>query len=133
MIAGVIAGVIAGSTLVGTAFAAPRVLTAAANNGYGMMRSLETSTTFVRPTLEQMTAFMNAYRNADGSIDVTRMHNDVATGQVTPPHMSRTPRAGGTVQRPTGPASSRGYGMMGSPRTGSGVPSAGYGMMGSSY
>jgi hypothetical protein len=137
---GVAAGVLAGTTLMGTAFAAPRILTgtAGSGSGSGMMRSIDTSSTFVRPSIADMNAFMNQYRDAAGKIDVTRMHADVAAGKVKPPCTTATGQgAGASAQRQRG-RTGTGYGMMGSGAsgtTGAGASATtpGYGMMGSTY
>jgi hypothetical protein len=130
--AGMFAGLIAGTMLVGTAFAAPRMMTTQAFSGYGMMRSFDTSGTFDAPAIAEMNAFMNQYRTANGSIDVNRMHADVVSGKVTPPHMqgasgtgSASKSQGGRTSYRRGPAMMQGY----APSSGS----TGYGMMGSTY
>jgi len=101
--AGMFAGLIAGTTLVGTAVAAPRMMTTPAFSGYGMMRSLDTSGTFGTSVLAEMNAFMDQYRTANGSIDVNRMHADVVSGKVTPPFrgMMGSLGASGTFDAPT--------------------------------
>ena len=121
--AGVIAGLIAGTTLMGTAVAAPRLVAAPAAYGYGMMRSFETSGALVGPTLAEMQSLMNRYRTSSGGIDVARMRIDVASGKVTPPCFSGTKRSGNTAGLSVAPTSPRrAYGMM--PRT---APNSGYG------
>jgi hypothetical protein len=130
--AGMFAGLIAGTMLVGTAVAAPRMMTTPAFTGYGMMRSFDTSGTFGTSVLDEMNSFMDQYRTANGSVDVNRMHTDVVSGKVTPPHMqgmSRTGGAskfqGGRTSYRRGPAIMQGYAPSSS--------STGYGMMGSNY
>jgi hypothetical protein len=130
--AGMFAGLIAGTMLVGTAFAAPRMMTTPAFSGYGMMRSFDTSGTFDAPVIAEMNALMNQYRTANGSIDVNRMHADVVSGKVTPPHMQGAPGTGsasksqgGRTSYRRGPAMMQGYAPSSS--------STGYGMMGSTY
>jgi len=131
--AGMLAGIVAGTMIVGTAFAAPNVLASPAFNGYGMMRSVNTSGTFDVPTIAEMNTFMNQYRTANGSIDVNRMHADVASGKVTPTCLTGNPstkgassqsQAGQTSYR-RGPAMMQGLSTDGS--------SASYKLMGSTY
>jgi len=83
--AGMFAGLIAGTMLVGTAVAAPRMMTTPAFSGYGMMRSSNTSGAFSTSVLAEMNSFMDQYRTSNGSIDVNRMHADVVSGKVTAP------------------------------------------------
>ena len=130
--AGMFAGLIAGTMLVGTAVAAPRMMATPAFNGYGMMRSLDTSGTFDVPTIAEMNSFMNQYRTANGSIDVNRMHADVTSGKVTPPHMQGASGTGNASKAQGGRTSyRRGLAMMqGLSSNGS---STGYNMMGSTY
>jgi len=130
--AGMFAGLIAGTMLVGTAVAAPRMMTTPAFGGYGMMRSFDAEGTFDAPTIAEMNSFMDQYRTSDGSIDVNRMHADVVSGKVTPPHMqgawgtgSASKSQGGRTSYGRGPAMMQGYAPRGS--------STGYGMMGSTY
>ena len=130
--AGMFAGLIAGTMLVGTAVAAPRMMTTPAFGGYGMMRSFDTSGTFGTSVLAEMNSFMDQYRTSNGSIDVNRMHADVTSGRVTPSHMrgasgtgSASKSQGGRTSYRRGPAMMQGYAPRGS--------STGYGMMGSSY
>lgn len=130
--AGVFAGVIAGTTLLGSAFAAPRSMPFAAFDGYSMMRSAVSSDTFGRPITAEMQAFMDRYRDATGRIDMYRMHTDVVEGRVRSP---RHPRVQSPAGRPTRfqgmNITPRGYGMMGgrtAPAQGSGN-----GMMGGTY
>lgn len=129
---GVLAGLVAGVTLLGTAFAAPRMLANAGFSPYSMMRSFETSGTFRYPSLSSMLSFMDGYRKSDGSIDLGRMHADVTSGKVKPPCITGSK---GTTSTPTpqGRRSSRTYGpsMMGG-WTQNGT-STGYGMMGRNY
>ena len=129
---GMFAGLVAGTLLVGTAVAAPRMMTTPSYGGYGMMRSFDTSDTFDASVLAEMNSFMDQYRRVNGSIDVNRMHSDVTSGTVTPPHMrgesgsanASKAQSGRTSYR-RGPAMMQGYTPSGSP--------TGYGMMGSNY
>ena len=126
------AGLVAGTLLVGTAVAAPRMMTTPSYIGYGMMRSFSTSGTFDAPAIVEMNSFMDQYRTSNGSIDVNRMHSDVTSGKVTSPHMRGTSgsanaskaQSGWTSYR-RGPAMMQGLSSDGS--------SAGYNMMGSIY
>ncbi len=115
IVAGAIAGVVAGATLMGAAFAAPQGLGAAAPAVYRMMGSAVTSAAAGIPTVADMQAFMSRYRTSSGAIDMNRMHADVTGGKVTPPCVSGSRRSAG--------ASS----------SGQAAPGAGYGMMGGSY
>lgn len=129
--AGMFAGLIAGTMLVGTAVAAPRMMTTPAFSGYGMMRSFDAEGTFDAPAIAEMNAFMGQYRTANGSIDVNRMHSDVVSGKVTPPHMQGASRTGGASKSQGGRTSyRRGPAMMQGYAPSS---STGYGMMGSNY
>ena len=133
--AGVVAGVIVGTTLMGSAFAAPRMLSNPQSIGYRMMGSSTATGTADGSVLSQMQSFMDRYRDANGRIDMFRMHNDVVSGKVTPPRHNRALRPRGSSARPsTGTPSVRGYGMMGgtAPVQGSGS-GYGYGMMGGTY
>lgn len=130
--AGMFAGLIAGTMLVGTAVAAPRMMTTPGYSGYGMMRSFDTSGTFGTSVLAEMNSFMDQYRTSNGSIDVNRMHSDVTSGKVTPPHMraasgsaNASKTQGGRTSYRRGPAMMQGLS--------SGGSSAGYNMMGSTY
>lgn len=125
IVAGAIAGLVAGTTLVGAAFAAPRMMTSAGTSGYGMMRSLgSVSTTAVA----DMNSFMDRYRAADGTIDFNRMHSDVASGSVTMPHVGSTSRSGRTPRGRSGSTwATPGSNMM------NGGYGTGYNMMGSTY
>lgn len=120
-------GLVAGATLIGAAFAAPRMMAGRAAYGYGMMSGYSGSAVAGTPSIADMNAFMDGYRNADGSIDVGRMHADVASGAVRMPHALG-------AQRDRSDAPQRGRGMMSAPGAdgGSGY-GYGYGMMGSSY
>ena len=102
--AGTVAGLIAGTMLMGAAFASPQRSSISPFGGYNMMNSIDGTGTFQRPGIAEMRTFMDSYRTTTGAIDMNRMHSDVVSGKVTPPHMSR--------RNPTG-ASGRGYGMMG--------------------
>jgi hypothetical protein len=126
ILAGMLAGIVAGALLVGTAVAAPRMMTRPAFDSYGMMRSFDAS----GPTLAEMNSFMDQYRTAAGSIDVARMHADVTSGKITSPHMWGTPGSapksnGGRASYRRGSSMMRGYTPNGS--------STGYNMMGSTY
>lgn len=130
--AGVVAGLVAGTTLMGAAFAAPRLTAVPATYGYTMMRSFDTSGAFAAPTYQKMLEFMNQYRTASGGFDVARMHADVTGGKVTPPCVTRGTATGsqGSASTSTSSQTARpqiGYRMMGG--------SAGYGypMMGGLY
>lgn len=129
---GMFAGLIAGTMLVGTAVAAPRLMTAPVFNGYGMMRSFETSGAFDAPTVAEMNSFMNRYLTTDGSIDVNRMHADVVTGKVVPPCLdgdSASENSSATQGAPTlTPGDSATM-----PGLSSNGSSTGYNMMGSTY
>jgi hypothetical protein len=130
---GILAGLVAGATLVGTAFAAPRIMASPAFDTYGMMRSYDTSGTFDVPSIAEMNSFMNRYRTSAGAIDINRMHSDVTSGKVTPPCLdgaARTKSAPGSRAGRTSPL--LGSGMMNgvSSDGGSGL---GYGMMNSTY
>ena len=129
---GMFAGLIAGTMLVGTAVAAPRMMDNAGYGGYGMMRSLGASGTFDPATVAEMNSFMDQYRKADGSIDVNRMHSDVTSGKVTPPCAGGTSSAGQTT---TSQGGRRSYGRGPAMMQGlwSSASSTGYGMMGSTY
>jgi hypothetical protein len=105
--AGVAAGLIAGTVLMGAAFAAPRALSEPAFSGYRMMGSVGTSSTAIGPTIGQMQTFMNQYRTPSGGIDMNRMRSDVASGKVIPPCVTGLPQGAG----PSG--TSAGYVMMG--------------------
>ncbi len=129
--AGMFAGLIAGTMLVGTAVAAPR-MTTPGFNGYGMMSSFDAEGTFDAPTITEMNSFMDQYRTSNGSIDVNRMHADVVSGKVTPSHMqgewgtgSGSKSQDGRISYGRGPAMMQGYAPSSS--------STGYGMMGSTY
>jgi hypothetical protein len=130
--AGLLAGIVAGTMLVGTAVAAPRMMASPANNGYRMMRALATPGTLDMPTIAEMNPFMDQYRASNGSIDVSQMHADVASGTVTPPHTKgASVIKDDSASRGGWAASRRGPAMMqGLPSTGGSI---GYGMMGSSY
>jgi hypothetical protein len=125
---GMFAGLVAGTMIVGTAVAAPRMMAAPAFNGYGMMRALETSGTFEAPTIAEMNSFMNRYRTANGSIDFNRMHADVTSGKVTPPCVTKTATQSSSTSQSSarpGPAMMRGWT--------SNAASGGYTMMGGTY
>jgi hypothetical protein len=128
---GTIAGLIAGTMLVGTAVAAPRMMATPAPNGYTMMNTNRTSDTLDRPSIAEMNAFLDRYRTSDGSLDIDRMHADVTSGKVTPPCAGGTTSTGQTTEAQggrlpyrRGPAMMQGL---------SGSSSTGYGMMGSIY
>jgi len=122
--AGTIAGLIAGTTLIGAAFAAPRAVTPFAG-GYGMMRSFGGAGT---TTVADMNSFMDQYRAADGTIDFNRMHSDVANGSITMPHIGTTSRSGrAPLNRSASTSATRGSNMM------SGGYGSGSNMMGSTY
>lgn len=130
--AGILAGLVVGATLVGTAVAAPRMMANTAFSPYSMMRSYETSGTSTGPGIADMLSFMDGYRNSDGPIDFNRMHNDVTSGKVTPPCFSSSKGAKGTSKPQTGQSSLRpGPSMMGGWTSNGG--STGYGMMGRLY
>ena len=130
--AGIVAGLIAGTMLVGTAVAAPRMMTTPGYGGYGMMRSFDTSDTFDASVLAEMNSFMDQYRRVNGSIDVNRMHSDVTSGTVTPPHMRGESGSANASKAQSGRTSyRRGPAMM--QGLSSDGDSAGYDMMGSTY
>lgn len=130
--AGVLAGLVAGVMLVGTAVAAPRMMAGTAYSGYAMMRSFATSQASDRPSIAEMNRFMNRYRTSDGSIDYNRMHSDVTSGKVTPPYLDGSAGAKSTSETRTGPGSLRRGPAMMSGWTSNDRP-AGYGMMGSTF
>jgi hypothetical protein len=121
--AGAVAGMIAGTMLMGAAFASPRVPSGSPFTGYGMMASVTATSALQNPSVAEMQAFMDSYRTTTGAIDMSRMHRDVVSGKVTPPHMSRGNSTG---------ASGRGYGMMGGTGSSVGI-GRGTGMMGGTY
>lgn len=130
--AGMFAGLIAGTMLVGTAVAAPRMMTTPGYSGYGMMRSFDTSGAFGTSVLPEMNSFMDQYRTANGSVDVNRMHSDVTSGKVAPPHMWGASGSANASKAQSGRNSyRRGPAMM--QGLSSEVGSAGYNMMGSAY
>jgi hypothetical protein len=130
--AGMFAGLIAGSLLIGTAVAAPGMMTSPAYSGYGMMRSFDRPGTFDAPTIAEMNFFMDQYRTSNGSIDINRMHADVASGKVTPPHMKGGPGTRNASKNRIGRDSyRRGPGMM-QGLSYDGGPT-GYNRMGSTY
>jgi hypothetical protein len=95
---------------------------------YGMMRSFDASQPFDVPTIAEMNSFMDQYRTSRGRIDINRMHADVVSGKVTPPHMNRLPGVEGASKSSGGRASSAaGSAMM------QNFSQNGYGMMGSNY
>ena len=104
--AGVIAGVIVATTLVGTAFAVTRDAVDAPYGRWMLPSRSDTSSVDPSGAYRGMLDFMARYRAADGSYDMFRMMGDVASGVVVPGH--RGPIAG-----------TPGYRMMGgSPFTG---------------
>ncbi len=114
IVTGVVAGLIAGASVMGAAFAAPQPLGNAAPAVYRMMESALTSATAGIPVYAEMQSFMDRYRTSSGAIDVNRMHADVTSGRVTPPCLS-----------------GRSSGASSSARSGQATPGVGYGMMGS--
>lgn len=126
--AGVCAGLIAGTTLIGTAFAGPITAAGPVFGGYGMMRSTTASGTLERPTFAEMQSFMNRYRTASG-IDFGRMRRDVSGRGATAPCLFGAQRSENTSVSPSSGSRSAGrYGMMRGV-----VPSNGNGMMGGAY
>jgi hypothetical protein len=128
---GVAAGLIAGATLMGTAFAATRDAADAPYGRWMLPSPADTSSVEASGTYRSMLDFMARYRAADGSYDMFRMMGDVASGAF--------------LGHPRGTAGTRGYRMMGgTPYTGQ-QPSAapldnttprsyrGPGMMGGTY
>jgi hypothetical protein len=114
LVAAVAAGLVAGATLMGAAYAAPKALTNPAVTGYRMMGSALTSVTAGIPTWTEMQSFMNRYRAPSGAIDMNRMHSDVTTGKVTPPCLGGRSGTSGSSATPSALAAPRtGYGMMG--------------------
>ena len=112
---GVLAGLVAGVMLVGTAFAVSRMMVAAYTGGYQMMQGYDGRGTNARVSIADMNRFMDRYRISDGSVDYNRMYADVTSGEVTPPCVTgsadaRSPR---TMMGRYG--SDTGYWMMGSP------------------
>jgi hypothetical protein len=102
--AGVFAGLIAGVTLVGTAVAAPRMMTARGANGYGTVQMIGASGTYDGSAIAEMNAFMSRYVTANGSIDMNRVRAEAADGRVNPPtiaqmnaFMSRYVKADGSI------------------------------------
>ena len=129
--AGMLAAIVAGTMLVGTAVAAPRTQQTPGFNRYGMMRSFDTSTTFDGTTFAQMNSFMSRYLT-NGGLDFNRMHADVTSGKVKPPCFGRTAGAKNAPAGRRGYASpQRGYGMMSGLTSNN--ASIGNGMMGSVY
>lgn len=127
--AGMLAGLVAGVMLVGTAVAAP-MMAGRALNAYDATRPTYAAAAFDTPSIAEMNAFMDAYRTPAGSLDVSRMRADDASGQATPPCLNTTSgaRAKGTPQaRQEEPIWARGR-MMGG--TVSNDRQATYGMMG---
>ena len=114
--AGVVAGLVAGASLMGAAFAAPQATTGAVPAIYRMMGSAVTSATAGIPTVAEMRSFMNGYRTPSGAIDMNRMHADVTSGKIAPPCVNGAKRGTGS-----------------SSQSGQSAPGAGYGMMGGSY
>lgn len=111
---GTAAGLVAGASVMGAAFAAPRALLGPATPGYRMMGSATTSGTVGIPTVAEMQTFMQKYRTSSGAVDVNRMHADVASGKVTPPCVDGSTRgAGRSSADPVGPRQGAGFGMMG--------------------
>lgn len=104
--AGIVAGLIAGTALMGAAFAAPATPTNARSGGYGMMSGAAPGGSG-HPSVARMQSFMDGYRSSDGSIDMNRMHADVTSGRVTPPC------GRGTVNSDSPAGAGTGYGMMG--------------------
>lgn len=99
--AGVIAGLVAGATLVGTAIASPNI-TGTSTPYRSMMGSYASTTSTPAPTWSQMQSFMNQYRDASGAIDYTRMHADVTSGKVKPPCVgTKASRAKGSTSGAT--------------------------------
>ncbi len=90
VVAVMVASLAAGTMLVGAAYAAPRVVTGPTRAPAGIVRPAVTASTFDAPTIDEMNAFMDRYRASDGAIDVSRMHNDIAAGKVTPPCQGAT-------------------------------------------
>jgi hypothetical protein len=109
---GIVGGLVAGATLVGTAFAAPAVMTAVTGSSYGMMGAYRTVASTSVPTFADMQRFMDTYRTPDGRLDVTRMHADVTSGKVAPPCANVTSGTGAAAPSPGG-RRGVGYGMMG--------------------
>ena len=130
--AGVFAGLIAATTLVGTAFGAPPTAVGPMFGAYGMMRSVTASGTLENPTFAEMQSFMNRYRTASG-IDFGRMHNDVSNGGVTPPCFSGTQRSTNTSVSPSSGNRSGGRSRMMRGIAPSDANGNGYGMMGGTY
>lgn len=109
IVAGVVAGLVAGASLVGAAFATPQVSNGAVPAVYRMMGTASASTTAGIPTVAEMQSFMNRYRTSSGAIDMNRMHADVTSGKVTPPCANR----GTQPSTGTGTGTAGGSGMMG--------------------
>ncbi len=119
--AGIVAGFVAGALLVGTAFGLARAVTTGAPGGFAMMPSYVASSVSDRRTAADMYSFMDGYRTERGGIDIDRMHEDIASGRVTPPCLDGgpndgvrgvTPRDGWGMMRGR-PGDTSGWGMMG--------------------
>ncbi len=111
--AGVVTGLIAGASVMGAAFAAPKALVNAAPAVYRTAGPAVGTAAGEAPTIAAMRSFMDAYRTPSGSIDMNRMHADVTSGKVTPPCANRTSSGRGTSSAPSGQSTQRGgYGMM---------------------
>lgn len=111
---GVIGGFVVGALFVGSAFAAPGILGAmhyGSRPGYSMMGGYGWPAGYDRSSLEEMNRFMNDYRDANGTIDIDRMRDDVRSGKVNPPCGSRAGNADRGTWRPDDRPG--GYGMMG--------------------
>jgi hypothetical protein len=111
---------IIGTMLVGTAVAAPLMMSGLPRAGYGMMRAVSGV-----PGYGRMLRLMEPYRTADGRFDMGRMMSDVTSGKVAAPCIPGSARAGAAARAPrqAAPRTYPGYGMMG--RSGA----TGYGMM----
>lgn len=127
--AGVVAGLVAGTTLMGAAFAAPRLASAPAAYGYSVLRSFETSGAFGTPTYQKMFDFMNQYRSMPVGFDVARLHAGVTTGTLAPPRVSRSTGAA----RASAPTPAGTTGPQTRYRTMGGSAGPGTGMMGGLY
>lgn len=102
--AGVAAGVIAGTMLMGAAFATPPATGPLSQNGYRMMISGRRAGASRDVGVARMRDLMNAYRTPTGGIDMDRMHSDMVGGRIAP--------SGSGVGGSTG-TSGQGYSMMG--------------------
>ena len=129
--AGVIAGVIAATTLVSTAFAATRDTVDAPYGRWMLPSRADTSSVDPSGAYRGMLDFMARYRTTDGSYDMFRMMGDVASGVVAPGH--RGPIAGTPGYRMMGGTSYTAPQAPAAPLDNSAPRLRGPGMMGGAY